>query len=57
MHIFLKLKFDWLGQTDTQTLAIFSAPILPDITLSFTKGNRFLLQTLVLIIYSVEKEE
>ncbi len=40
MHIFLKLKSDWLGQTDRQTLTIFSAPILTDITLSFRKGNK-----------------
>jgi hypothetical protein len=39
MHIFLKLKSDWFGQTERQTLTIFSAPILIDITLSFRKGN------------------
>ena len=39
MRNFLTLNSDWLGQTDIQTLTIFSAPILTDITLSYTKGN------------------
>jgi hypothetical protein len=36
MHIFLKLKSDWLGQTNFND---FFLPILTDITLSFRKGN------------------
>jgi hypothetical protein len=54
MHIFLKLKSDWLGQTNFND---FFLPILTDIILSFRKWNQIVSVLFFLFQFALQHDK